>query len=175
MELSVPKVAMVLAGLAVIAGLGAWAYASSVLEGRLAAVRNEAREIGYARGGRLPTQAEVEAAVQASALAHEVTLEGLTAHPHDEEGLGGIGHLAPQLGATLQGRRRVYEIRATATTHRLLWTLTEPIEVDLSLRSSVSVRPGGGSSVRPRIEAPGASTDVHGGLSPEEWDVRVAE
>lgn len=171
MELSVPKILMVLVAIAALGGLGAWGYASATMEGRLSDVRNEARAIGHARGGRLPTSPQVRQQVEAIALAHRVELTGLTVRTREEEGLGPIGSLAPQLSASLQGRQRVYEIRATGTTRHMLWSLTESIEVDLSLRMSVSVRPAE-STVRPTIRDPGVSTDLHGGLSGDEIDVR---
>jgi hypothetical protein len=166
-ELSVPKVGMVLGVLAVIGGLGAWGYASMTMEGRLADVRNEARAIGFARGGRLPSNPQVREQVEAIALAHRVQLTGLTVQAHEAEGFGPVGSLVPQLGATLQGRQRVYEVRATATTRALLWSLTEPLEVDLSLRASVTTRPSE-STVRPRVRDPGVSTDEHGGLTSDD-------
>jgi hypothetical protein len=166
-ELSVPKVGMVLAVLAVLGGLGAWGYASMTMEGRLADVRNEARAIGFARGGRLPTNPQVREQVEAIALAHRVELTGLTVQAQEAEGFGPVGSLVPQLGSTLQGRQRVYEIRATATTRALLWSLTEPVEVDLSLRASVTTRPSE-STVRPSVRDPGVSTDEHGGLTSDD-------
>lgn len=166
-ELSVPKVAMVLAAVGVLAGLGAWGYASATMEGRLADVRNGARAIGYARGGRLPTNPQVREQVEALALAHGVQLTGLTVQAHEADGFGPVGSLAPQLGSTLQGRQRVYEIRATGSTRALFWSLTEPIDVDLSLRSSVTIRPSG-PGARPGTHDPGASTDLHGGLTSDE-------
>ena len=167
MELSVPKIAMVLAVMGVLGGLGAWGYASMTMEGRLSDVRNEARAIGHARGGRLPTNPEVREQVEAIALAHRVELSGLTIRAHEAEGFGPVGSLVPQLGATLQGRQRVYEIRATGTTRAMLWSLTEPIEVDLSLRMSVSTRPSE-STVRPGLRDPGVSTGEHGGLTSDD-------
>jgi hypothetical protein len=167
---------MVAALLALVGGGGAWAYANAQMEGRLASVRNEARAIGYARGGNLPTNREVEAQVRTIAEAHRVELTALTVQMRTERGLGGIAHLAPQLAESLTGTTRVYEIRATGTTRSIAWSLTEPLEVDLSLRSSVRVRAdGGGGSVRPRMPSPGASTDVHGGLSDEETGARYAQ
>ncbi|MBN8609758.1 MAG: hypothetical protein J0L92_04210 [Deltaproteobacteria bacterium] len=172
MEITLPKAAMVLVGLVIAGGLGAWGYASSKMEGRLASVRNESRVIGYGRGGRMPTNREVEEQVQLIAVAHQVEAQGVTVQIHTERGLGGIGHLAPQLGESLTGTTRIYEIRGTLTTRELLWSLTEPLEIDLSLRSSVRVRAeGGGGSVRPGTPSTGVSTDVHGGLSPEETGV----
>lgn len=167
---------MVLAVVTIVGGGGAWAYANAQMEGRLASVRNEARAIGYARGGRLPTNQEVEAQVRAIAEAQHVGLEGLSVQMRTERGIGGIGNLVPQLGESLTGTTRVYEIRATGTTSALAWSLTEPLAVDLSLRNSVRVRAeGGGGSVQPRMPTQGASTDVHGGLSDEETGARYGQ
>lgn len=158
---------MVLVALALVAGGGAWAYASAKMHGRLADVRNEAHQLGFARGGAIPTSRQVEEQVRTIAEAHQVELADLHVTSHDEEGLGPIEARVPALGATLAGRVRIYEIRGTATTQELAWTLVEPLEVDLTLRTSVTVR-GGESTVRPQIHAPGVSTDVHGGLSADE-------
>ncbi len=164
---------MVLVVLGLIGGGGAWAYSSSQMSGRLASVRNEARVIGYARGGRMPTNAEVEAQVRAIAEVHHVEIAELTVLSRTERGLGAMGERAPQLNESLTGTTRVYEIRATGTTSEMLWSTTEPLEIDLSLRSSVRVRAsGGGGTVRPTITTPGVSTDVHGGLSDEETGER---
>jgi hypothetical protein len=165
-ELEVPKLVMVLAVLAALGGLGAWGHASATMEGRLADVRNDARSIGFSRGGRLPSVAEVRAQVEAIALARGVELDALAIETREAEGLGPVGSLAPQLAGALTGRQRVYAIRATGTTHAMIWTLSEPIEVDLSLRMSVSARPAGGA----RFDAagPGASTDERGGLVRED-------
>lgn len=166
-EITAPKTVMVLVALALVGGGGAWGYASVKMHGRLADVRNESRQIGFARGGAVPSSRQVEAQVRTIAETHHVELAGLHVTAHDAEGLGPIEGRVPALGATLAGRIRVYEIRGTATTHALAWTVVEPLEVDLTLRTSVTVR-GGESTVRPQIHAPGVSTDVHGGLSADE-------
>jgi len=166
MEITLPKIAITLAGLLVVSGGGGWAYATATMKGRLASVRNESMQIGYARGGHLPTERQVREQVEGIAAAHRVELTGLSVHAHDEQGLGRVTSLAPQLTTGLTGTLRVFDIRATATTQELLWTITEPVEVDLNLRSSVSIRgsdQGGTGTVRPRIPTPGVSTDVHGG------------
>lgn len=166
MEITLPKIAMTLCALLLVAGGGGWAYATATMKGRLASVRNESMQIGYAQGGHLPNERQVRQQVEGIAAAHRVELTGLTVHAHDEQGLGRATSLAPQLATTLTGTLRVYDIRATGTTHELLWTLTEPVEVDLNLRSSVSIRSvdhGATGTVRPRIPTPGVSTDVHGG------------
>lgn len=141
------------------------------MEGRLADVRNEVRAIGYARGGRLPTDAEVRAQVETIAAAHRVALEALSVTSREEAGLGGIAAHVPQLSQALSGRQRVYTIRATGRTRAAVFSLTEPIEVELSLRAAVELR-GPGRARGPDVSAPGASVDVHGGLRPDEIDVR---
>lgn len=161
---------MVLAVLLALGGLGGWAWASATMEGRLAAVRNEARAIGHARGGRLPSDREVRDQVEAIAAQHRVTLAALEVSSHEEEGLGRVAARVPGIGQTLSGRMRVYDIRASATTHELVFSLTEPLEVPLELRASAGLRARPGA--RPELEAPGASTDVHGGLSPDESGVQ---
>lgn len=158
---------MVLAVVATIGGLGAWGYATATMEGRLADVRNASRAIGFSRGGRLPTNPQVREQVEAIAVAHGVELTNLTVQAHEAEGFGPVGSLVPQLGSTLAGRQRVYEIRATGTTRVLVWSLSEPIEVDLSLRASLTTRPSE-STVRPGARDPGVSTDEHGGLTSDE-------
>jgi hypothetical protein len=167
-ELGAGKIAMVLVAVLTVAGLGGWAWASATMEGRLAAVRNESRAIGYARGGRLPTDREVRDRVDAIAAQHRVTLTGLEVTSHEEEGLGRVAARVPGIGQTLAGRLRVYDVRASATARELVFSLTEPLEVALELRAAVGMRSGSGA--HPAIEAPGASTDVHGGLRPEDYE-----
>lgn len=176
MELSLPKLAIVSTLLISVATAGGWMWASATMASRLAAVRNESRAIGYARGGRLPTNEDVETQVRSIAATHEVTLEDVRVTARNEQGLGPIAARVPQLGAALTGTTRVYAIEATATTHALLWSAREPISVELSLRSQVQVqvRGGSGGSVRPG-EGVGASTDVHGGVSAEEIGVRYGQ
>ncbi len=152
MELTPAKIAMVLVALLAIGGGGAWAWASATMHGRLADVRNESRQIGYGRGGRLPSEAQVREQVELIAAMHEVSLEGLEVSMHEEEGLGGIAARVPQLGESLTGRLRVYDIRAYASTHALGFTLTEPLGVTLQLRASVSARVPG----RPEVRVPGS-------------------
>jgi len=168
MEITLPKLAMTAAALLAISGGAGWAYATATMKGRLASVRNESMQIGYAQGGRLPTERQVRTQVEGIAAAHQVELGSLTVHAHDEQGLGRVTSLAPQLATGLTGTLRVFDIRATGTTHALLWSITEPIEVDLNLRTSVSIRGPergrtGAGTGRPTISTPGVSTDVHGG------------
>ena len=173
MEITLPKIAMVLVAVLVVAGGGGWAWSSATMSGRFAAVRNESMQIGYARGGRIPTDALVRTQVEGIAAAHRVTLSELTVRSHTEQGLGRATSLAPQLGAALSGTLRVFEIRATATTSELLWSRTEPIDVRLNLRTSVTLRgPSDGTgSVRPDIRPPGVSTDVHGGVGLDDYAI----
>ena len=164
MEITLPKILITLTGLLVVGGGAGWLYATATMKGRLASVRNESMQIGYAQGGHLPTERQVRVQVEGIAAAHQVELGNLTVHAHDEQGLGRAASLAPQIAAGLTGTLRVFDIRATGTTHELLWSITEPIEVDLNLRTSVSIRGGTGTgTVRPTISTPGVSTDVHGG------------
>lgn len=170
-ELTPAKIGIILALVATVAGLGGWAWATATMEGRLANVRNEARRIGYARGGHLPTDAQVREQVEAIAAAHQVTLDALSVTSREEAGLGGIAARVPQLAGTLSGRVRVYAIRGTGRTRSLVFSRTEPIEIELSLRAAVEQQ-APGRARGPGVEASGASVDVHGGLRPEEIDVR---
>lgn len=174
MEITLPKIAMVLVALGVVAGGAGWAWSSATMSGRFASVRNESMQIGPARGGRPPTDAQVRTQVEGIAAAHAVTLSDLTVRSHDEQGLGRAASLAPQLGSALTGTLRVYEIRASATTRELLWSQTEPIDVRLNLRTSVTLRgrSDGTGSVRPDVRSPGVSTDVHGGVGLDDYAIQ---
>ncbi len=162
-----PKRALVpVAILAGLGALGAWVDARVTTSARLRDVRVEVRAIGYARGGRLPTNAEVEDEVRAIARAHEVTLSSLEVSSHDEAGLGPIGALVPQLGRTIGGTSRVYAIRASGSTSMLGLSRTEAIEVDLPLRAEAHVLDPRGGAAAPADDA------LHGRVDPSELDTR---
>lgn len=152
---------VLLAGLGL---LGLWAYAYVLTTTQLREVRVGARAIGYARGGRLPTDAEVEAQLRSLAEARDVVLRDVSVASHDEGGLGPIAGRVPALGGVLGGTTRVYEIRAQGTARAFGFSREEPIEVELPLRGETHViDPRGGGGARDlRLEL------RRQGLEPEE-------
>jgi hypothetical protein len=144
-EISAPKAAMVLAALALVGGGAAYGWSDLQMRDRLTTVRSSIRQIGYSRGGQLPSDPEVRAQVEALAAERGVTLEGLAVSSHEEAGLGPVAALAGgPLTTTLSGRQRIYDVRATGTASELVFSRSEPIEVAISLRVSVQLAPRSG-------------------------------
>ena len=154
MELTPRKLVLVVVPLALLVAAGAQGWASLHARGRLRDFREAARAIGHGRGTSLPTDDAIRAQVEALAAARAITLADLRVSSHEESGLGTAAQYAPQLGQTLRGRMRVYEIRGSATTQALLFARTEPVEARVQLRAALEViaPPRGGASpfgVRP--------------------------
>ena len=117
-----------------------YGWARVQLGDRVHAFNTAADNISYARGGILPTAEEVQTQVSAFAVANQITLSGLHVDVHDEAGLGRIGDRAPQLGATLTGSQRIYEVCGSAQTQALFVTKSLPLTIRIALRNTVSVR-----------------------------------
>jgi hypothetical protein len=143
------------------AGGGLWAWSDIRMRDRLVAVRTEAAAMNAPRGFRMPSDAEARAEIERIAAAHDVVLEGLTVHGHDEDGVSAAAAHIP--GA--RGRMRVYDIHANATASELVFSRSEPIDVTASMRISVELAPAG---ARPGVTTSTPSIDVFGGLSAEE-------
>lgn len=111
---------------------------------RLRDFRQAVREQGPERGGRPPTEDEVQSRTQALGQERRVTVRDVTVETSDVDGLpGGLGHTQAGVAIvdTVQIRSRVYTVRGSARTRTLLWSLEEPFDLQFSLRLSVTMRP----------------------------------
>lgn len=142
MEISLPKAAMVLVVLGLVGGGGAYAWAQIEMQDRVHDLHGAVGRIGHARGGRPPSDADVRAQIEALAAERRVELADLTVTSREEAGAGAVvDHVGGPLAAALSGRQRVYEIRATAHSRALAFSLTEPFEARLALRTSLELAP----------------------------------
>lgn len=148
---------MVLAVIALLGAGAAYAWAQVDMQDRVHDLHGAVGRIGYARGGRPPSDADVRAQIEALAAERRVELRDLSVTSREEAGAGAVvAHVGGPLAAALSGRQRVYEIRAIARTSALAFSLAEPFEERLALRTSLELAPG----VAPSIAAPpGRSVD----------------
>ncbi len=140
MEITPVKSLIVLAMLATLGLAVSYGWARMQVGERFHAFNAAADNIGYARGGNLPTADQVATQVSEFAAANQITLTDLHVDVHDEAGLGRIADRAPQLGATLTGSQRIYEVTGSAATQALFVTKTFPLTIRIALRNTVSVR-----------------------------------
>jgi len=140
MEVTPTKSLIVLGMLATIGLACSYGWARVQVGNRFHAFNAAADNIGYARGGRLPTSEEVQTQVSDFATANQITLTNLHVEMHDEAGLGRIAERMPQLGATLTGSQRIYEVSGQAHSHALIVSRDFPLSIRIALRNSVSVQ-----------------------------------
>lgn len=140
MEITPTKSLIVLVMLAMLGLAISYGWARVQVGDRFHAFNTAADNISYARGGNLPTAEEVRTQVSEFAMANQITLTGLHVDVHDEAGIGRIGDRAPQLGATLTGSQRIYEVTGSAEAQALFVTKTFPLTIRIALRNTVSVR-----------------------------------
>ena len=140
MEITPTKSLIVLGLLAALGLAISYGWARMEVGNRFHAFNAAADNIGYARGGHLPTAADIEAQVRSFAEANQVELTDVHVEVHDEAGLGRITERAPQLGAAVTGSQRIYEVTGSARAHALFVTRTFPLTIRIALRSSVEMR-----------------------------------
>jgi len=134
-----------LVALALLVALGLpWTYASIANEEKLRAFRQSVREQGPSRGGRPPTDDEVQTRAQESAEQLHVTTSDLSVESTDTQGLPGtLGQTQAGLAVmnAVQVTSRVFTVRGRARARTLLWSREEPFEEQFSVRLSVTMAP----------------------------------
>ena len=139
--MSTTKLGVALVGSMALALGAAWAWSSMTTSGRLHDFYAGVHAIGYERGGRLPSDAQVARAVEALAAEHALELWDLSVRSHEESGLGpGLSSAAAgALGSIAQGRVRIYEIRASARTSALGLSRDAAIEARIELAAGATL------------------------------------
>lgn len=144
MSLSLRTVGVLVALLASITLALLWTYASVTNDEKLHAFRLSIREQGPSRGGRPPTDDEVQTRTQESAEQLHVTASELSVESSDTQGLpGALGHTEAGLAVmnAVQVTSRVFTVRGRARARTLLWSREEQFEAQFSVRLSVTMAP----------------------------------
>lgn len=121
-----------------------WTYASYTNGEKLRAFRQAVREQGPSRGGRPPTEDEVQSRTQECAEQQRVSARDVSVETVDTQGIpGALGHTQAGIAVmnTMQVTSRVYTVRGTARARTLLWSSEEPFEAQFAVRLSVTMAP----------------------------------
>lgn len=140
MEITPAKSLIVASLLAALALAISYGWAHMQVGNRFHAFNASADAISYARGGHLPTAANVETQVRDFAAANQIELSDVHVEVHDEAGLGRIAERVPQLGTALTGSQRIYDVTGTARSQALFVSREYPLTIHIALRNNVSVR-----------------------------------
>lgn len=140
MQLSPAKtVAFALVGLV---GLAlAYAWADVVMRHQIHDFRASIASIGYARGGRPPTDDEVREQVEALAVAHRVAMSELEVSSEEASGIGSLPSSVDEIAAAFGGRHRVYRVRAHVRVKKWDFSRDVFIEEQFALRTLVELVP----------------------------------
>lgn len=130
----------------VVAGL--WIYARINLADRVSRLENAIGDLGYARGGALPTEEDVRRQVADSAAAAGVEVDDVRVTVRREHGLDPAGRVLQEGAARVQGGGPVprlsmelvrYDVHAHVTADQWLWSVDETVERTVTLRGRTSL------------------------------------
>lgn len=123
-------------------GAGAYVYARYELESRIRSFGSAIDRIGYARGGRIPTQDEFTADVRAKAEELGLEVLALEVTRSEERGLDATGGaMQDRMGGLGQLRMQLvrYRVDARVVARKWLFSRTGNIGVDQTYRQEVTL------------------------------------
>lgn len=119
-------------------GAYAWAWVSNV--DRIAAFTNDVPQLDFARGGRVPTEAEFRTQLEALAVTHNVILTEISIRQVESSDVDAVGRIANErTGAGLAMRRREFQVRASVEATTLGFSRSETVEATRSYRLQVTL------------------------------------
>lgn len=153
-----------------VGGASLYFYATYSMKDQMAELNAAIGEIGYARGGHVPTTAGMRTEVERLAQEHGVALEGLVIVREAGEGLDTAGRVANERlsgssagGGPFQMQIVRYRIRARATTSKWMFEDEHELDTERTFRTQVTFSP----SAVPRREPPPRQEEGHRGLLDE--------
>jgi hypothetical protein len=126
----------------VLAGVGAFIYARYDMEARIRGYGGAIDDIGYGRGGWVPTQESFEAQARSAAERLGLELVSFEVIRTEESGRDAVGELVQQrIGDRANLRMEIvrYEVRASVVARKWIFSRSGELSVDRTYRREVQL------------------------------------